>query len=385
MPSRLFHFVTVAAIALIAAGCANTSGPAPNEQIFFAFGTVTDENGVGVEGVELYADGHAGIAETDENGRWSLGGLQGNTVITPAKDGWYFNPPQVTVNFQNREGYFEALRSGSTIVLQARLNGPEATYPLQDAVVTIAGRSARTNASGQAFVHHLNADEPVNWVVETDFAIYGGFETSPRDITVLADLPPDITDAHFRDGIFYRDRNDRWERGETITVYFDYDAVLGLTDMQRRQFEEDVLREFASWFEGVDFVNPVLRWGGKVHHELDANVIIRLVDDERFLVRFPEYADREQLPPSVRVPRSHNGYTVLVEYWVRMDGLNPRPGTYARWLGRILGLGTINSATAPEESVMRTSHRAGEATDLDRLMLAIKMHLPPQIPYSDAD
>lgn len=388
---RLVPVLGLLVVALTAAGCADAPGLAPTEQIYFAFGTVTDEDGAGVEAVELQIrnQGNVQVAKTDEHGRWSGPGLRGSAVVIPAKENWYFSPAEKTVTFDNREVHFRAYRAGSTVVVHALLAGPEGVYPLQDATVWVNGRSARTDSSGRAFVHHLDLEEDLEWTLETDFGTFHGFETAAENIVVEAYLPLEITETHFRDGVFYYGNgNYRWEPETTFTVYFDYDERGGaaLTESEKRRFEQDVLREFQSWFEDGERLGSFLRWGGQVDHELDANLIIRLVSDETFFARFTHYEDPETAPSHSPFFRFHNDYIVIAELWVRIDKLESRPSLYAQWFGRLAYLGRLSGRDVQRhESVMNWSDHAEQPTDLDRLMVKIKMHLPPLIPYNGAE
>jgi|LSQX01.1.fsa_nt_gb hypothetical protein len=51
----------------------------------------------GVSDVKLaFSDGY-GTANTDANGKWVKDGLKGTITITPAKEGWIFEPPNQSV------------------------------------------------------------------------------------------------------------------------------------------------------------------------------------------------------------------------------------------------------------------------------------------------
>lgn len=58
-------------------------------------GVVVDGLGIGIEGVEIELKGTSGVSlriETASDGSWKADGLKGTVDITPAKEGWFFNP-----------------------------------------------------------------------------------------------------------------------------------------------------------------------------------------------------------------------------------------------------------------------------------------------------
>lgn len=81
-------------VALILIGCTGGGGSTP--QTYFVYGKVTDGDGNGIPGVLLHFSSGFGVAETDEDGKWSKGGLHGSVEITLEKDGWFFEPKTVT-------------------------------------------------------------------------------------------------------------------------------------------------------------------------------------------------------------------------------------------------------------------------------------------------
>lgn len=271
------------------------------------------------------------------------------------------------------------------------LVGPEYTYPVQDAVVQVGRERKRTGPSGKAGFSSVPKDQHIKLAVRTDFASVSQEQALTGNTTwsVPINLPPLINDDELRNSIFWDGRaNWRFERGTVIRVYFDYDERGGaaLTESEKRRFEQDVLREFQSWFEDGERLGSFLRWGGQVDHELDANLIIRLVSDETFFARFTHYEDPETAPSHSPFFRFHNDYIVIAELWVRIDKLESRPSLYAQWFGRLAYLGRLSGRDVQRhESVMNWSDHAEQPTDLDRLMVKIKMHLPPLIPYNGAE
>lgn len=85
--------VVLLLITLLLTGCI---GGGTSKSTYSVSGKVVDGEGVGVPDITLGFSEDYGIATTDSYGQWSKEGLNGNVTITPVKDGWIFEPRQVT-------------------------------------------------------------------------------------------------------------------------------------------------------------------------------------------------------------------------------------------------------------------------------------------------
>lgn len=371
-------------LTVVLAGCFGQTDSSRQDEIYFAFGTVKDESGLPIEGATIVASGNYGTAETDEHGRWSLAGLNGGVVVTPSKDKWFFQPTQQLVHENSRQAHFTGLRAGSSFTIKTELIGPEHSYPIADAIVTVADQVAITGPDGRAFVHHLERDQQYEVTVATDFAVSSHTETLTENVPVPVEMsyPVDLDDEEFREGIFPegilpdRTVNVRWPRGATIKVFFDYEDASGMNEADRTSAESLALETFQSWFRDAHGDNPYLRWGGKVNNEARADVIIRMMHDEAFYDTFSEARGTHDVA-FISYFMLYN-YVVMGEIWLRVDALDER--TYARTFGRILGLGRL-SGSGLNRSIMGDGDLE-MPTDNDLLMLRIKMHLPAGIPYN---
>ncbi len=84
----------VIALCFLMAGCGSKAGGS-----YAVSGRITkiDDPQQGLEGVTIAFSGGHGTAMTDSSGNWSKTGLNGLVTITPAKEGWAFDPPSKQV------------------------------------------------------------------------------------------------------------------------------------------------------------------------------------------------------------------------------------------------------------------------------------------------
>lgn len=76
-------------------GCGK-SLPSPTK--YNVSGRITDGNGNGIAGVNITFNPSYTAVQTNIDGKWSSTGLAGTVMLTPAKQGWTFNPSSHTVN-----------------------------------------------------------------------------------------------------------------------------------------------------------------------------------------------------------------------------------------------------------------------------------------------
>jgi|LSQX01.2.fsa_nt_gb hypothetical protein len=86
--------IVLVLVTLFLTGC--SGGGAGKPQEYSVSGTIVDSNGNGIPDVTLGFGGSFGVAMTDDNGKWSKVGLNGDVTIAPVKDGWTFETRKVT-------------------------------------------------------------------------------------------------------------------------------------------------------------------------------------------------------------------------------------------------------------------------------------------------
>ena len=85
-------------------------------------GTVTGVDGDGIKGVALSFEDF-GTAETDEDGKWRKDGLSGTVKVSPAKDGWAFEPSSRTVSKADSSVNFVATMLEYPLTIQVQGEG----------------------------------------------------------------------------------------------------------------------------------------------------------------------------------------------------------------------------------------------------------------------
>lgn len=368
-PKMLLAVAIVLAIAL--AGCL----PFQTDQLYFAYGTVRDQQGLPVPGVTIIAEGGKITTETDHLGRWTLAGLRDETVIHAQKHRWAFAPVSATVSPDLRKADFVGIPEGLKALVQLKLDLPERAVPIQDATLRIAGQTVRTDEHGHAAVYHLEPNRPYSASVETLFGefILQGTLGADATLPLTLDLSRKTdTEALMRATVGTGTTHPRWPMGATISVYFDYTEAPPMSSAERTAVEAQALDEIRSWLRDADADNPYLRWDGRVARRTDATVTIRFVDRETFIRETSE----SSVPPSSRWFYEDNyireGIITTTVDWRPLG-----PGGYARAFGNLLGL--RYPGTSGPRSVLRSSDSLTEASDWDLLALKVKMHLPHRL------
>lgn len=82
-------FLLLIVLCVFIAGCGPSAGGS-----YTVTGRITkaDDPGQGLEGVTIAFSGGYGTATTDASGNWSKSGLADTVIVTPAKEGWAFDP-----------------------------------------------------------------------------------------------------------------------------------------------------------------------------------------------------------------------------------------------------------------------------------------------------
>ncbi len=109
-------------------------------------GTITDESGTGIEGVEVMITGSEGqmTISTDVDGNYSfINLLPGNYTITPSSDGHTFTPATVNAN-----------KATTTVDFEGELLGR---------FTDMGNGTVRDNDTGLIWLKNANAFSPANW------------------------------------------------------------------------------------------------------------------------------------------------------------------------------------------------------------------------------
>ena len=169
--------IVLVLVTLFLTGCTGGGGGKPQD--YSVSGKIVDSNGNGIPNVTLGFSGSFGVATTDNNGKWSKVGLNGNVTITPVKDGWTFETKKVTKADSN-----------------VNFIGIRRTYPV---VVTTSGegkvnQEVAVSASSTQYEHgtqvQLTAVPETGW----RFSHWEGDLTgSTNPATILVDSEKSIT------------------------------------------------------------------------------------------------------------------------------------------------------------------------------------------------
>lgn len=97
----------VLVLSLVLTGCFAGSN-SPSESTYSISGQVVDaETEEGVEGITIVVAGQNVVAETDEEGRWTLDGVKGEATIVPTAKGYTFEPPSRVATLGTRGQDFD--------------------------------------------------------------------------------------------------------------------------------------------------------------------------------------------------------------------------------------------------------------------------------------
>lgn len=136
------YIILLLGLLLFAAGCGPQQPPA-----YTVAGRIVDEDGQGVSGVMLMAEGVDRVVETGSDGRWQLDELVGEVTLLPHADGWDFIPDRQTVTDAITDVQFEMVTPAyrvSGTVRDAQGNGVPGVVVTAEAT----GQQSRTGADG---------------------------------------------------------------------------------------------------------------------------------------------------------------------------------------------------------------------------------------------
>lgn len=158
-------------VALFLAGC---GGGVSKPPAYSVSGKIVDSNGNGIPNVTLGFSGSFGVATTDNTGRWSKAGLNGDVTITPVKDSWTFETKKVTKADSN-----------------VNFTGIRKTYPL---TVTTRGEGTVNDEIVEHYEHgngvQLIAVPETGW----SFSHWeGDLEGSTNPATIVVDSEKSVT------------------------------------------------------------------------------------------------------------------------------------------------------------------------------------------------
>lgn len=355
-------------------------------QISYGAGTVVDEFGDPLPGVTVATTDGRKTTITDRRGRWTIGGLTDAVTVSAHTERWTFSPARQHVPPTEKPVSFTGRRVGASVPFFVFVTGPDGAHPVKNALLQIGQERARTGDDGRAVVHHLSPDVTHPVVVTTHFGeFFLGIFAVPRPfdgqrVTNL-ELPVPVSQREFNDGILAgAARNIRWQRGAPISVFFDYEHAGHVAPDARNTAEQLVLDVFREWIGPATGTDPHLLWRGKAARREDAAIVINMMDDAAFFNHNPDAS------PNIvyRIERAQSWvdgtyYLSAGELFLRVECCGHVPSLYekalyARAAGRLLGLGPLPAAETPR-SVMEGD--LDTPTDIDRLMLRLKMQLPP--------
>ncbi len=169
--------VTLSVFACSLSGCFGRGDPSPKYSVS---GKVVYFNNPakGIPGVTLHFSGHSGVATTYYDGDWSMDGLQGEVIITPALEGWVFEPRVLKVSSAASNLNFRGTRSGNEILV------PEDYSTIQSAIdaahdgdtVLVAQGTYRENIDFRSKEITVRSANPLDPAVVAQTVIDGGYD-----------------------------------------------------------------------------------------------------------------------------------------------------------------------------------------------------------------
>lgn len=273
-------------------------------------------------------------------------------------------------------------QSQSKVDVTVLIQGPEYSYPAEGAIVTIGSTKATTDETGRASLA-VNRSGNASIIVATlfdtvtDSINISGSETKK---TVVVPIPEEITTERLKYVVFgHNDRssrptqNLRRDLGQEVQVAFGYE--LASDGFDRTDFENRVMTEFNKWS-----IDGVVRYV-KTDSRDDANVLIRPFVEDKFC---EVLAERCYDADGVKRELSNVSW-IAVSF--SGQGTLETPETAKRSMadygGRFLGLGRIPYDPGVPVDGDTVMGGASNVTELDLLMLRVKMSLPKDILYEN--
>ena len=129
-----YRLLCLTLIMTIFTGCGSKKPSMPST--YTISGCISDQDGNGIEGVNIsFSDGYGGVT-TGNDGCWSKGGLKATITVTPSKKEWSFIPNNKQVNGANNSVNFVGIQNQYSISIKINGNGRVEKNPNQEYYVS---------------------------------------------------------------------------------------------------------------------------------------------------------------------------------------------------------------------------------------------------------
>lgn len=171
---RVVWYGVMLVLVISLAGCGKST---PSSKTYNVSGHIIDNNGNNTEGVTITINPGSLVAQTNTDGKWSITGISGTAIVTPAKQEWTFSPSNRTVSQAATDINFTGTLKQYTLATQINGKGSITRNPNQ-----------ATYASGTSVTLTAIADE--GWA----FSRWDGDSTSTSNPnTVVVNQAQSIT------------------------------------------------------------------------------------------------------------------------------------------------------------------------------------------------